>query len=247
MKHLRPQVAGALLLLVVAIHASGNEAAPDPLPSTAITSSRPSVVNGLTEIVAGENVLYVDTTGRYLVIGSIYDLQEDRDLSAERRAEVSQAQAEQSVAAGTLPDRLPIDAGVITGTGPQSLTVIMDPACGWCRRLWAESLRDLEGVTVRHLLPHASERAIGILCAGDPPQALARALEVTVTTSKTPVPSVACRRDAAEQIARVARFIEQTELHGTPVLIRGDGAVHRGYLGRAALLAWLDASDDDAG
>lgn len=237
MKRLYPM---RLLLLLIAMTAHAEQPPANLLPGTAITSSRPSVIEGLTEIVAGENVLYVDATGRYLVIGSIYDLAEDKDLSALRRAEVKQSMLEESVATDLQLDRLPLDAGLITGSGPKSLTVITDPACGWCRRLWAESLRDLKGVTVHHLLAQASEQTIGILCASNPPEALARALEVAVITHKTPVPTAACRREAAEKIARVVRFIERSELYGTPVLIREDGAVHRGYLSRRALRAWLE-------
>jgi thiol:disulfide interchange protein DsbC len=242
MKRIRRPMPSVLLILVISITARAQEPPGNLLPGTAITSSQPSVIDGLTEVVAGENVLYVDTTGRYLVIGSIYDLAEDRDLSAERRAELKRARQGESVSL----DQLPIDAGLTTGSGPKSLTVIMDPACGWCRRLWAESLRDLEGVTVHHLLPQASVQVIGILCASNPPEALARALEVAAITRKTPVPSAACRRQATQQIGRVAGFIEHADLHGTPVLIREDGAVHRGYLSRHALRAWLDGGDDHA-
>ena len=59
------------------------------MPGTTIKSTMPTVIEGLYEVIAGENVLYVDTTGRYLVIGSIYDLKEDKDLSAARRAQLS--------------------------------------------------------------------------------------------------------------------------------------------------------------
>lgn len=246
MKRIRRAQPIALMMLVITVTARAEETPTDLLPGTAITSSRPSVIDGLTEIVAGENVLYVDTTGRYLVIGSIYDLAEDRDLSAERRAELERTRQDEGIATRIPLDQLPIDAGLATGNGPKSLTVIMDPACGWCRRLWAESLRDLAGVTVRHLLPQPSEQAIGILCASNPPEALARALEVAAVTQKTPVPSADCRRQAAEQIGRVTRFIDDAGLHGTPVLIREDGAVHRGYLSRRALRAWLDGGDEHA-
>lgn len=218
----------------------------DSLRGTAITSSTPSVIDGLTEVVAGENVLYVDASGRYLVIGSIYDLHEDKDLTAERRAQVSQSRIGPSASklANRL-DQLSDNAAVITGGGDRRLTVIMDPHCGWCRRLWAESLSDLEGVEVRHLFTIPSAEVVGILCAPDPGEALSTALEVSATTTKTPVPTARCRRQATEEIGRVAGLLESAGLSGTPILIRDDGDVHMGYLGRAALLSWLVGSSND--
>ena len=218
----------------------------DSLRGTAITSSTPSVIDGLTEVVADENVLYVDASGRYLVIGSIYDLHEDKDLTAERRAQVRQSQKWPSASNLTNRlDRLPDSAAITTGVGDRRLTVIMDPHCGWCRRLWAESLSDVEGVEVRHLFTIPSAEVVGILCAPHPGEALSRAFEVAATTTKTPVPTARCRRQASEAIGRVARFLESAGLSGTPILIRDDGDVHVGYLGRAALLSWLDGSSND--
>jgi thiol:disulfide interchange protein DsbC len=139
-----------------------------------------------------------------------------------------------------LLDQLPASSAVTTGAGDRVLTVIMDPHCGWCRRLWVESLSDLDGVQVNHLLLNPSPQVIGILCAKDPGQALGQALSVAATTTKTPIPSPRCRRQANAKIARAVRFAEDVGLSGTPILIRDDGAVHAGYLGRTALLTWLE-------
>jgi thiol:disulfide interchange protein DsbC len=238
----------AILVLAVSAAEAGadTEAERVALPGTAITSRAPSVIDGLVEVVAGDNVLYVDEGGRYLVIGSIYDLHEDRDLSAERRAEVRRSRAGTARSPETLLEQLPNEATVITGAGDRLLTVIMDPDCGWCRRLWAESLRDLPGAKVRHVLPRASEQIVGILCASDPAAALRRALDIGTTTVKTPVPTVRCRREVSEKIAQAAQLVENRGLSGTPILIREDGAVHAGYLGRTALLRWLDEESGDA-
>lgn len=215
------------------------------MPGTTIKSTMPTVIEGLYEVVAGENVLYVDTTGRYLVIGSIYDLKDDKDLSAARREEVLRA----SVASGapqpsTAIDAVPLEAAITVGAGDRSLTVITDPGCAWCRRLWLESLNNLSGVRVNHLLLSGMPEALGILCAKDPGAALGRAFEVSATTAKTPVPSARCRSEAQAKIARVARFAERIGVVGTPVLIRDDGVIHAGFLGRDALMDWLGGNTD---
>ena len=60
------------------------------LPNTEIDSVQLSVVPGLVEIVAGGNLFYFDPTGRYLVVGSIYDMRTATDLTAQRKREVVQ-------------------------------------------------------------------------------------------------------------------------------------------------------------
>ncbi|HNP37383.1 MAG TPA: DsbC family protein [Woeseiaceae bacterium] len=215
------------------------------MPGTPIKSTLPTVIEGLYEVVAGDNVLYVDTTGRYLVIGSIYDLKEDKDLSASRRAQVSQASAEPGLEQQRIRlDAVPLEAAITVGTGDRSLTVITDPGCAWCRRLWLESLNSLSGVRVHHLLLSRTPESLGILCAKDPGAALGRAFEVSATTAKTPVPSARCQSEAQAKIARVARFAERIGAVGTPVLIRDDGVIHAGFLGRDALMDWLGGDTD---
>jgi len=215
------------------------------MPGTTIKSTMPTVIEGLYEVIAGENVLYVDTTGRYLVIGSIYDLKEDKDLSAARRAQLSQESATLGAEQQRIRlDGVPLEAAITVGTGDRSLTVITDPGCAWCRRLWLESLESLSGVRVNHLLLSGTPEALGILCARDPAAALGRAFEVSATTAKTPMPSARCRSDAQAKIARVARYAERIGAVGTPVLIRDDGAIHAGFLGRDALMDWLGGDTD---
>lgn len=235
------------------------------MSGTPITSTQPTVIDGLYEVVAGDNLLYVDRTGRYLVVGSIYDLKEDRDLSAERRAAIHLQRTTAPRGAAEVGSVRPAEVGdrpiprqglaellssdgvaITTGQGRKSLTVITDPSCGWCRRLWMESLNELEDVQVNHLLLHRTEQAIGILCANDPAKELGRAFAVSGTTAKTPVPSSRCRRIAAANIERVVRFAKSVGWLGTPVLIREDGAIHTGYLGRSDLLNWLGGKSDES-
>ena len=217
------------------------------MPGTSITSTTPTVIDGLYEVIAGENVLYVDTTGRYLVIGSIYDLDEDKDLSAARREEVRRESATLGPKQHRVHlDDVPVDAAITIGAGDRSLTVITDPGCSWCRRLWLESLSHLDGVRVHHLLLSDAPEALGILCSSDPATALGRAYAVAATTAKTPLPSDRCESVAQAKLTRVARFAERIGAVGTPVLIRDDGAMHAGFLGRDALIAWIEESSSDS-
>ena len=252
MKNGSRRVIRPLLTLMLAMHMTAAHAEDAPqaianaMPGTNISSTSATVIEGLYEVVAGDNVLYVDASGRYLVIGSIYDLQDDVDLSAERRAQVTTTSATTSTKAPNTPlSSLPLTAAITTGDGDRALTIVTDPQCSWCRRLWIESLESLEGTTVRHLLLNPSAQAVGILCAKNPGKALSEAFDIAVTTAKTPVPSARCGRLARAKIARVQAFAEAIGMLGTPILIRDDGAVHAGYLGRAELLNWLGGSSDE--
>jgi ribosomal protein uS11 len=117
MKNESRRVVTPLLTLMLAMHMTAAHAEDAPqaianaMPGTNISSTSATVIEGLYEVVAGDNVLYVDTSGRYLVIGSIYDLQEDVDLSAERRAQVTSTSAATGTKTpSTPPESLPLTA-----------------------------------------------------------------------------------------------------------------------------------------
>ena len=59
------------------------------LPKTPISSVDCEKVDGLCEVVAGDNLFYVDRSGRYLVIGRVYDMQTRQDLTAARLLELN--------------------------------------------------------------------------------------------------------------------------------------------------------------
>ena len=112
------------------------------LPGTAIRSVRPSPVPGLVEIVAGENLLYADPSGRWLVIGHLYDLETATDVTAERLAATAPRLAWAD---------LPLEAAVRFGAGERRLAVFTDPDCPWCRRLHT-SLGQASGVEIHAIL-----------------------------------------------------------------------------------------------
>ncbi len=246
-------VAAALALLALAASAtaaSGGKAAeaaavPDAvarrirqaLPATPIRSIRPAPVAGLYEVVAGRNVLYAEPTGRYLLVGHIYDLATATDVTAARKAEIA--------AARRIPQRdLPLaEAGVRYGEGPVRLVVFSDPTCPWCRKLNREVLRGLEGVEVVELMfpirPGARPVAEAVLCADDPAATLA-----AVFDGKRPgKASDACRERVAAGLDAALAAGRRHGVAGTPTLVAPDGRVHEGFLARPQLVAWLRAGD----
>ena len=113
----------------------------------------------------GKNIAYTDPSARYLIFGHLFDMAEQRDLTAEvletlNRIDVSS---------------LPLDDAikVIRGRGKRSLFVFSDPDCPYCRKLESE-LSMLDDVTIytylypiKELHPQAARKARLVWCAQD--------------------------------------------------------------------------------
>ena len=211
------------------------------LQNTNITTIQPALVKGLVEIVAGNNVLYADPTGQYLVVGSIYDMHTATDLTAERKSEaVISSQNKVSW------ENLPLDTAVkYAGSGPQKLAVFFDPDCTWCKKLHTQlsSLKDIEVYAIMYpvegLHPNAKSKAAAILCSADP----LRSLDAVMSGNALPDNGdSSCLRKATTAIAQVEAFARDNNIHGTPTLVAPDGRVRPGYIQAEQLKAWLNAA-----
>ena len=245
---LKTIVAGALIgtLGLGAVAAEQQSVSTDPglaaaesavrraLPGTAIESVRPSPIPGLVEVVAGANLLYADTTGRWLVIGHLYDLDTATDVTAERIAATTPRIAWAD---------LPLDAAVRYGAGDLKLAVFSDPDCPWCRKLHSE-LRALRGVEVYEIMyplpalhPDAKAKAIAILCAAEPPEALDRVMRGEPAPAESG--DVECETRSRAAVERAMAYAERIAVRGTPTLVAPDGRTRSGYLPAEKLEAWL--------
>lgn len=204
------------------------------MPGTSIDSVSVSVVPGLHEVVAGRNVLYTDASGRYLVIGHIYDLNTATDITAARKASLSRI---------PWPD-LPLAAAVTYGTGAKAVAVFSDPDCPWCGRLHAETLARLDNVTVHEILyplkPSSRTKAEAVLCAENPGEALSRAF----SGAQLPEPDAACRNRVAGALDAALEFGRKHAIHGTPAIVTPDGRTHGGFLPLDRFRAFLTKKED---
>lgn len=203
------------------------------LPNTQIKAIQPSPIEGLVEIEAGQNILYADPTGRYLVVGNIYDMHTATDLTAERKLATPIIEWSQ----------LPLNAAVkYSNSGSQKLAVFFDPDCGWCRKLH-DQLKTLDGVEVFAIMypveglhPSARSKAASILCASDP----LNALDLALSSQSLPESTDAnCLRNADQAINQVIEFAQAHKIHGTPTLISADGRVRPGFMRAQQLKDWL--------
>lgn len=226
------------------------------LPKTQLTAVDCGTIKGLCEVQAGNNLFYTDAGGRYLIIGRVYDMETKQDLTAARLLEINPdmlvgaaasggassgdapaalqaAEAESSpVVARAALAALPESGAITWGRGSQTVTVFSDFRCGYCQRLH-ETLGAMNVRVVERPISILGTRSISdaVICSADRRRALGQAY------AGEPISSAgACDTsglDANEAFAR------QNGFTGTPVIVRGDGAVVHGFRPREFLEAWL--------
>ncbi|TVV76937.1 DsbC family protein [Sphingomonas solaris] len=234
------------------------------LPKTQLTKVNCGKVNGLCEVTAGSNLFYVDHSGRYLVIGRVYDMQTRQDLTATRLLEINPDMLVGGAAkANAAPDRdemPPIaqkaGAGVRQTSAPaplQRLSMDALPKAGaivWgnpagrtvtvfsdFRCSYCKALSNaLRSMNVRVI-----ERPISVLGSRDIANQVycAKNREEALHQAYAGEPlknSGACDTSGLDANERFAR---QHGLSGTPVIVRSDGAVIEGYRPKDVLAAWI--------
>ena len=204
------------------------------LPNTQIKTIQPSPIEGLVEIEAGQNILYADPTGRYLVVGNIYDMHTATDLTAERKSTTPKIEWSQ----------LPLDAAVkYRNSGSQKLAVFFDPDCGWCKKLH-DQLKALDDVEIFNIMypveglhPSARSKASSILCSNDPLAALDKTLAHQALPESN---DQDCHKNADVAITQAIEFAQAHNIHGTPTLVSFDGRVRPGFMRTEQLKDWLN-------
>lgn len=255
-------IGGAALSAALPVSEVVEKALLNRLPRTKVNKVDCSVVPGLCEVQAGSNIFYVDQSARYLVVGRIYDMETHQDLTAARLLEVNPdtllggaasagggssypgyagrpaapaggrggavaALTNEKVSLASLPASGGITWG---GAGPQ-VTVFGDFHCGYCKLLH-QALKDIGARVTERPISILGTRQISeaVLCSSDPAGSVDKAYGGQDVTGKTCDTS---GLDANERFARDHGF------DGTPVIVRADGAVVRGYRPKEFLAAWL--------
>ena len=195
-------------------------------PNDRIESIRRSGALDFYEVQVNGELLYVDAKGRYALLGSILDIQSQRNLTQERKAVLSRINFSE------LP--LHLAAKQVRGKGRRVLATFEDPNCSYCRKLALE-LEKLDDVTVyTFLLPilsdDSAEKSRAIWCAKD----RGRAWRDWIIDGKLP-PSGRC--DAP--IDKLQALGRKYNITGTPNIFFSDGNRLGGYAPVAQLEAAL--------
>jgi thiol:disulfide interchange protein DsbC len=199
-------------------------------PNTRIDSISLSTIPGLFEVVMGKNVAYVEPSGRYALFGHIFDMQERRDLTADRKAALDKVDVK------SFPTELAIRH--VRGTGARVLYVFSDPQCGFCKAL-EQALAGVDDITVYTFLtpilgPESKRLATAISCSTSP----ADAWSAWMLKGEQPVAATTTCSASADAIARLAQSLD---VAATPTLISGDGRKSAGAMSGQQLVAWLGA------
>lgn len=188
-------------------------------PATNITAVRESKVKGIYEVIMGRNVAYTDKSGRYMIFGHLFDMVEQRDLTAEVLDNLNR------VDASMLPKADAIKT--VRGKGERALFVFSDPDCPYCKRL-EEELANVDNVTVYTFLyplealhPDARRKAVAIWCAKDKTKAWEEFM------LKGTLPEI---QECENPIDRNLRLGKALGINGTPTLIFSDGVIVPGVI-----------------
>ena len=166
---------------------------------------------GLFEVRMGNDIMYSDAEGNFLIQGALMDVRQKRNLTEERMDKLSAVPFEQLPLKNTFSQ--------VRGNGKRKLVVFADPNCGYCKR-FEKDLQKLDNVTIQHVLypilgEDSKTKSKNIWCAKDK----AKAWNDWMINGITP-PAASCDTAAVE--ANV-EFGKKNRITGTPTLFFADG------------------------
>ena len=192
-------------------------------------------VSGIASTMVGEQVLYLDQSGRYLFTGELIDLEKGVNLTQPLKSGLSRAKVDQFA----LSDQIIYPA---EGDRKARLEVLTDTTCPYCRKLHSE-LSELQqaGIEVHYIpFPRGGLNSEGgkemqrVWCADNRQQALdiAKGSEIGEL-------SVDGSCEEAGAVSRGHKLGLALGITGTPTLIYPDGTLQSGYLPASEIIAKL--------
>jgi thiol:disulfide interchange protein DsbC len=155
----------------------------------------------------GNEVMYSDAEGNFLIQGSLIDVKQKRNLTEERIEKLS-----------SIPfDQLPLKTAFtqVRGNGKRKLAVFADPNCGYCKR-FEKDLQKLDNVTIYHFLypilgEDSKTKSKHIWCAKDK----AKVWNDWMIHGTTPA-TANCDASAVDTIVA---FGQKMRITGTPMIL----------------------------
>lgn len=196
-----------------------------------VSSVAPSPVPGIYEVLSGQEVFYVDATGRFgFVDGRLVDLQASRDLTAERLDALSRIDFQS----------LPLDLAMrqVRGSGRRVIAVFEDPGCPVCRVL-SKFVDQIPDATVYRFMypvtdPASLPKARDAWCARDRRAAWSRLMAGGAVPASAP-----CDTRGLERIVALG---DRLRIQGTPTVFLANGRRLVGATPPEQFLAALDAA-----
>lgn len=197
-----------------------------------IEGVQPAPLPGLYEVRfqsrEGPQIVYTDAEAKFIVQGSLYDVQGKRDLTEERLSKLSAIKF----------DALPFDLAVKVqrGNGRRVLAMFSDPYCPYCQQ-FEKTLQTIDDVTIYVFMfpvirPQNADHSKAVWCSADRAKAW---LELAIH-HKRPAASPACD-NPVDKVLELGRSLR---VNSTPTLFFADGARARGGMRADDLRAKLD-------
>ena len=189
-------------------------------------SVSPTPIKGLYEVVQGGNVVYMSEDGKFMLHGSLVDIEGAKNLTEETlktvRSDIFKNLSKNFITYGKK------DA-------PHRVVVFTDVECGYCRRFHAkmDRMNDL-GIAVDYVLtpilgPSSNEKALSVWCSSDRAKALTKAKSGGDVGSKT------CDSPIDDNLVAAVGI----GVRGTPAVYHPDGTKLGGYIEPEQLLQLL--------
>lgn len=199
------------------------------IPGMTIDSIKSSAIAGYREVAINGRVVYVSMDGKYLIQGSLMQLDTKENLTA-----ASEAILRRAVLDAVGKDRRIIFAPV---NPKYHVTVFTDIDCGYCRKLHSHIAEyNKAGISVEYLFfPRAGvgsdsyNDAVSVWCSSDRRKAL--------TDAKLGKP--VAKKTCANPIAKDYELGQRVGVDGTPAVYMADGTLIGGYLSPQEMLARL--------
>lgn len=201
------------------------------LPDLKVEQVNPTAIPNLYEVVSGRKIFYVDSTGRYAILGNMVDLTNKQSITEARVKQLS------VVDFRSLPLNIALKQTI--GTGERKIAIFTDPDCPFCKRLETDTIPKLKNVTIYYFLfpltsihANAAIDSKKILCSENPDRAYLQ----WMTDSKALGNKTECANaKVLTQMQEVGKKVIQVEATPTIVLENGNivaGLVPADYLGK---------------
>ncbi|RUM87686.1 MAG: hypothetical protein DSZ24_05605 [Thermodesulfatator sp.] len=191
-----------------------------------VVSVKPSPVSGLCEVVVQQNrrkgVTYVDSSGRFLILGRIIDISSRRDLTGALIEKLNRIKLS--------PEKMKELRKYVAfsaGQGPE-MFLIVDPECPFCKRAENMLLPLVKENKVRvnvvlfpleRIHPHSRQKAVGLICEKKGFEDLVAGYSGNATCP-----------EGEKKINETEKFVSSLGIRGTPTYVFPSGETHSGVL-----------------
>ena len=177
-----------------------------------VKSVSPGPIAGLYEVIVGNEIVYTDTAGKYLIQGEVIELASGKNITEQRQADLNRIKWADLNPANAIKN--------VRGNGSRQLAVFSDPNCGYCKRL-EKSMQQLDNVTIyTYLIPilsaDSTQKSKQIWCSADPNKSyMDWMLNGTAPSGKG---------DCTTPLEKNLNFAKTYGITGTPTLFFTDGS-----------------------